>query len=906
MPPCPSCAAVNSSTSKFCSECGAALIPEMAATVTPETNADAAPGSAFSSVSAVTQHGRFLPGARIANRYRIVSLVGKGGMGEVYRADDLKLGHSVALKFLPQDVTDDSQRLEFFHNEVRLTRQISHPNVCRVYDIGEVDGQQFLSMEFIDGEDLRVLLRRIGRLPGDKGIELTQQLCAGLAAAHDQGVLHRDLKPANIMIDGRGQVRITDFGLARLASDNKTGEVAGTPAYMAPEQLIRGEATIQSDLYSLGLILHELFTGRAVHASKSLADRLRESSESTQSSPSYLIGGLDPAVERVILQCLEPEPHERPGSAHAIAAALPGGDPLAAALAAGETPSPELVAAAGKTGALSLSSGMVCLTVVVIAMVILPFFTLYGEGQPLSIQGQNPAKLIGDLQEDLLQPLGYFDPRNRPVQVVHGLEFAKSPSGLPRLNLWYRQSQDITLIPEIGQLIRGREAIDVTPHDPPPFDVGMASVRVDMEGRLIEVLAAPPTTEEATSDGVTGDNGLDDEALFILAGYEPHQFEVVDAEKGASRWKPPIFATSQTVYRNRSDDGKTGVIVARDDGRCVYFFAGSLDDPEARWFVPLGLRSPVEFEKYERSATVAILHVVLLSVALPLALLNLARGRVDRKGALRYAMLVGGGLLLVWLIGVHHTTNARREIRYLRDFLHPWTGYAFRIWVYYLALEPYVRRFWPRVLICWTRALGGRLRDPLLGRDVLLGCTVGTAYMAVSRVVSGIAIQRDDVSSTLSQDFDTVRVDPDSLIWLGASAVSCAVSAIGLGLVFLIILFLFRVLFRHPAAAFIAFMVLLTIGEFGSDMDPLLLALMVMGTGVMGLMVIRFGLVAGIVTIFCMTAIGNVPLVTDIAMWYGRATLVIVLLIWALATYGFVTSSLLPHLKHGGETLAKV
>ncbi len=215
---CPSCTAENSEASKFCSACGAALEPKYDATLTHDIVGG---GSASQQLAASgsSHHGRFLPGTKVAGRYRIVSLVGKGGMGEVYRADDLKLGHTVALKFLPKDLADDPQRMEYFHSEVRLTRQISHPNICRVYDIGEADGQQFLSMEYIDGEDLKVLLRRIGRLPKDKGIQIAQQLCAGLAAAHEKGVLHRDLKPANVMIDGRGQVRITDFGLAKLADD---------------------------------------------------------------------------------------------------------------------------------------------------------------------------------------------------------------------------------------------------------------------------------------------------------------------------------------------------------------------------------------------------------------------------------------------------------------------------------------------------------------------------------------------------------------------------------------------------------------------------------------------------------------------------------------------------------------
>ena len=170
-------------------------------------------------------------------------------MGEVYRADDLKLGQVVALKFLPEGVERDGQRLERLLNEVRTARQVSHPNVCRVYDVGEVEGHHFLCMEFVDGEDLGSLLRRIGRLPTDKGIEIARQVSAGLAAAHDAGILHRDLKPSNIMIDGRGRARITDFGLAAISGTVPGEEIrSGTPAYMAPEQIAGKGVSQRSDL----------------------------------------------------------------------------------------------------------------------------------------------------------------------------------------------------------------------------------------------------------------------------------------------------------------------------------------------------------------------------------------------------------------------------------------------------------------------------------------------------------------------------------------------------------------------------------------------------------------------------------------------------------------------------------
>ena len=177
----------------------------------------------------------------VLGNYRMVRLLGKGGMGEVYRADDLKLRQPVALKFLPEALSKDPKKLERFLHEVRVARQVSHPNVCRVYDIAEADGQHFISMEYVDGEDLAVVLRRMGRPSKEKALQIARQLCAGLAAAHDKGVLHRDLKPHNVMIDGQGRVRITDFGLAGFAGDFIGKEVyAGTPAYMAPEQLTGG------------------------------------------------------------------------------------------------------------------------------------------------------------------------------------------------------------------------------------------------------------------------------------------------------------------------------------------------------------------------------------------------------------------------------------------------------------------------------------------------------------------------------------------------------------------------------------------------------------------------------------------------------------------------------------------
>jgi serine/threonine protein kinase len=222
-------------------------------------------------------------------------------------------------------------------------------------------------MEYIDGEDLASLLRRIGRLPADKALDIARQICAGLAAAHDRGVLHRDLKPANVMLDGRGRVRITDFGLAVAADDSDLeADLSGTPAYMAPEQLAGKGASVRSDIYALGLVLHELYTGKRAFAAGSLADLRARKAQEMPPAPSELIADMDPAVERVIVRAIARDPHARPASVLHVAAALPGGNPLEAVLRAGETPSPEMVAASGPREGLEWPAALMILALVVV------------------------------------------------------------------------------------------------------------------------------------------------------------------------------------------------------------------------------------------------------------------------------------------------------------------------------------------------------------------------------------------------------------------------------------------------------------------------------------------------------------------------------------------------------------
>src|SRR6202158_2131459 len=478
---CPSCGAQVSPAGRFCTSCGKPVEGDAATTLAgdeigreAETFAHPAPprkptssppgprtprspsGGSPLTRSDPIGGGRFTPGQIIAERYRVVALAGRGGMGEVYRAEDLKLTQVVAIKFLPEALSQDPSALARFHAEVRTARQVSHPNVCRVFDIGEADGVLFLTMEYVDGEDLASVVRRLRRLSPDKATEIARQICAGLAAAHERGVIHRDLKPANVMLDGAGKIRITDFGLASIAASIQGAEVrAGTPAYMAPEQLAGREVSTKSDIYSLGLILYEILTGKRAFEASTLQELMKQREQGTISNPSTLVRDLDPLIERVIFRCLETDPAKRPVSALQVAAALPGGDPLAAALAAGETPSPEMVAAAGATEGLGPVIALLCLLGVCVALVLV--FLVGKRTKMVSIVpfGDSPEVLATTARE-MVSRLGYpdapadnafgFDLQNNYLQNIENNQKTTTRWEALRLDepptaiFWYRQS----------------------------------------------------------------------------------------------------------------------------------------------------------------------------------------------------------------------------------------------------------------------------------------------------------------------------------------------------------------------------------------------------------------------------------------------------------------------------------
>jgi len=821
--------------------------------------------------------GRFIPGTMLAGRYRIVSLLGRGGMGEVYQAEDLKLEQPVALKFLPPTLAANGAALARLHREVRVARQISHRNVCRVYDIGEAEGQHFLSMEYIKGEELASLLRRIGRLPADKAVEVARQLCAGLAAAHDVGVLHRDLKPANVMIDERGNVRVTDFGLAGLAEELRDADVlAGTPAYMAPEQLAGKEVTTRSDIYALGLVLYEIFTGRRAFEARTVDEllRLRETT-STPTSPSSFVKDIDPLVERVIERCLETEPERRPTSALQVAAALPGGDPIAAALAAGETPSPEMVAAAPTEGALKPAVAVALLASFVAVLALCSWLTKYTAVYRLTPLDEPPEALRARAR-DVIKKLGYTE---QPLDTADGVVLKEdylqyiaahdqSPARWTKLRtegpgayrFWYRQSP------------RYFETVEEIAVDRPALDVsGMTSVYLDMAGRLHWFVGVPPQREPATSTQATPDWSLP----FHEAGLDMANFQPV-----ASTWVPLHAYDARAAWDGTDPaqpDSKIHVEAAAFHGRLIYF------ETIYPWDQPARQEQPPESGR-DRVLTfilISIYIVALVGSAL-LARKNLQLGRGDRRGATRVAFLYLVVRMLVWLFEEHHNSWPAREFAL---FLHHLSDAAFVsmfLWLLYVALEPFVRRRWPERIISWSRLLAGGWRDPLVGRDILLGAVFGSG-MILSIMLAFVGLR-------------WIGRPAELIINPGSTAIGhhftdrfAAQLTAGLLIAFisLFLLLLFGVILRRERLALAALWLLLTlVNVLITQVNLLMLPFAAFGILLLVIALYRYGLLATIFALFLLHLFVFFPMTTELSAWYATDFIIGLIICIALAAYG--------------------
>ena len=921
---CSACGAKVAETAKFCSRCGSVLGADTDETVlgdtgllesgqetlapdsaaggargpTPRTPSRTGQGSGAqrpktpskatlsSSSSDALGGGRFAPGAIIAERYRIVALLGKGGMGEVYRAEDLRLGQVVAMKFLPAALSEDASALARFHSEVRVARQVSHPNVCRTFDIGDAEGLPFLTMEYVDGEDLSSLIRRIGRLPQDKAIEIARQICAGLAAAHERGVVHRDLKPANIMLDGEGKARITDFGLAGIAAQIQGADVrAGTPAYMAPEQLAGKEVTPRSDIFSLGLVLYELLTGKRVFDAASLPQLMKARTEGKISNPSSLVKDLDPLVERVILRCLENDAAKRPATALQVAAALPGGDPLAAALAAGETPSPEMVAAAGEKEAtppkIAISSFLCALVLLMACAVLgsrqngLRYVRMENSGEILAHQARQilvnlgyagPAKDSASgfsYDEDYLD---YLDKKEKP-----GMAWPQVLANRPvLLRFWYRQSPK-------EMLPMGAANLSLTPgvvsfDDPPETFSGMANLRLDPEGRLTYFQAIPPQKE----NGSEAAQAVDWQPLFAAAGLNPDELR-----PAMPVWNSLAATDSRAAWDGTWPGTKRPLHIeaAAWRGKPVFF------QLTGEWTVAKRMAQS-EAGGSEKAGQIFGTSFALLLVTggIWLAYRNYSRGKGDRRGAWTLARVVFVLEMVLFVARGHLTFSG--EVLYLL-MLAASTGLfmAGFLWVLYIALEPYVRSKWPQTIVSWTRLLSGKWRDAMVGRDILFGTVLGIAWTLVFFVGYSFDIrigERPMFGQT--EYFEGARATISNVLG------NIVVALLG-ALMFFFVLVALRVAVRNRWLAAVLFVAIFAVPKILGSAHPLIDGpVWIIIYGISAFAVVRFGLIVLASASFAANILLNVPYTMEFSAWYAPNVAAVILCFAVLAAWGYYAS----------------
>jgi eukaryotic-like serine/threonine-protein kinase len=300
---CPTCHTENSETANFCSNC-AAILKKRADQ--PRAASGPLPDNATRTYES---HTWDLPtGTVFGGRYQIIEPLGRGGMGRVYRALDIKANEEVAIKLIRPDIAEDKRTLERFVNEIKLAHRVSHRNIGKMYHLGEDQGLHYITMEYVPGEDLKSFIHRSRRLDIATTVAIAKQVCSGLSEAHDAGIVHRDLKPSNVMIDKDGNAKILDFGIARAAGApgvTAEGSVIGTPEYMSPEQVEGLEADRRSDIYSFGVILFEMVTGRLPFAAETpFVVAFKQQSE-RPTPPEEFNPQIPPQLSAVILRCLE-------------------------------------------------------------------------------------------------------------------------------------------------------------------------------------------------------------------------------------------------------------------------------------------------------------------------------------------------------------------------------------------------------------------------------------------------------------------------------------------------------------------------------------------------------------------------------------------------------------------------
>jgi serine/threonine-protein kinase len=647
---------------------------------------------------------------------------------------------------------------------------------------------------------------------------------------------------------------------------------------MAPEQL-RGEAvTAKSDLYALGLVLYELFTGKKPFDAQSVQQLIDMQQSMHLTSVVSVASDVDPAVEKIIRRCLDPDPSRRPASAVSVAAALPGGDPLAAALAAGETPSPEMVAAAGTFEGLARKYSIPLLLAVILSMVaVIPI--RQARTAAMHAHLDRSPEVLAHESRLLAAQFGHTErPADSYVWMESRSEMTRYLTNLPKPHLWDQWYASISPVASFYResrrpLVASPDG-NVTVDNPPPTVPGMTQTILDGEGRLLQFDAVPDDRLPPFSQPVTA------ESVFHAAGLDMNAFREIDpsgappnAFDARRTWRGPHPVLPKTELR---------LDVAWWKGRITrakVYFPWSTD---AAATVP-----PRTFTTWLRENAAWLLQGLGGFFVILLARRNWKRNRADVRGAWQVALTRLVLAAIAW-VGWTHPVESDAVINNFFGAAGDWLVAAAIIWFVYMALEPEVRSRWPHSIVTWNRVLAGRWKDARVGSEILLGAACGATMWILFKLFNYIS-----GGNTEPTNHDLNLFAAASTRHWVSSIASTLGNALWMGIIIFLAVFGLRHILRRDWLAVLAAAALFTTMEGGamrSSDFAVMFSLYVVVYGVLIFLLLRFGLVATITTIFFANSFNTIGLGTSWKTWYTPLGLATVTLLLSIAVWAFVRS----------------
>jgi serine/threonine-protein kinase len=750
-----------------------------------------AAASALASSSIVTRRktadGRlaFQAGDVLLRQFRIVCQLGRGGMGEVFRAIDEHAGEQVALKFLPANRMANPEALNLLKSEVRNAHLVRSPYVCALHGLymdnegapGQLALPPFIAMQFIEGEDLHTLLKRVERLSGPKVVRIAHELVKGMSAIHAAGILHRDLKPANVMLDVNGTVQILDFGIASVkqASDNDTQVIAGTPAYMAPEARSQ-PATVASDIYALGLLLFELTTGQM--ASRVIAEGIE---------PIQILEQYKDQVPRELIDaiavCLRANPAERFQSMDDVLRALPVPAPARSRTESISTIAKSDAVAPFQPWAIAAVLAFIIIAGIGVFQIKPKPGSVAAAVLPVASAGDAAVRESPVRDPTLLDAVAnslarFFGAADDPA-TAHGFAMSArpvkaAPAGSQQdLYFWYRSSK--------APLEPANAARGLTANEPPMR--GVTTINLSAKGELLEAWrqpeagakAAPASPGEipaALRDYLKQDKRAIGEVILEMkpiaptalpAGWTPPapfaigtEFWMQPAPATGAAARPPLLIAMfgpRVVYMGRP-------VVSSGVSSAPGVATGAVPSSFA-WLDKL-ISGPTQWLTRHTASDLAFWWMFAMPVlGLGLALRNIRLRRCDTRHALRVAAVAAALSLLGWILMTHPAVTGAS----VRDRWNTGVGLALFVgaqaWISYAAVDPYARLTWKRCLIGYARFTSGWptsiARDAIVGRSILTGVMYGLSLALLLKAldlwsVAGVSASRDQLAATLLGD----------------------------------------------------------------------------------------------------------------------------------------------------------